>query len=126
MYLGFNDFRISKMHQDSTIALPVCFRTIKIEGCYGPTNLSILVFVAPIFQNINRQDFLWIPHYQHSISCFLVDIDPILPKFHSCSLVDIDLICKIFKNLLNESSSFVAPPPPVFTNTSKLLGLLLF
>ena len=58
--------------------------------------------------NIDRQDFCWkilIPYYQNLISCFLVDIGPILPKIHSCFLVEIGPLPKILRNLLDGSSS---------------------
>ena len=38
--------------------------------------------------------------------CFVIDIGTILATIHSCFLIDIGIISKIFKILLNDSSSF--------------------
>ena len=57
------------------------------------------------FQALTVRTSLLIPNYRTSISCFLLNIGPILPKFHSCSLVDIDIISRIHEFSLDVSSS---------------------
>ena len=66
---------------------------------------SFLGFEVSWFQSFRNP---MIPYYQMSISCFLIDID---------------LIFKIFKNLLHGSSGLSAP---VFSKTLKLFDVQHF
>ena len=82
--------RISNMCQDlkdfieiPLCCFPCCFFAIVDTNCVGPANKRFSILLPPPdpkVPNIDRQDFcqkILIPYYQHSVSCFLVDIDPI-------------------------------------------------
>ena len=103
------------MYQDSTIVFvrfiqkdrgmieeESCFRpiqTIQTKHYYAPPRLSkIFKIDRPSFCDSSQM-------VKNPFHVFLIDIDTILPKFHSCFLVDTDLISMISKNLLDGSSS---------------------
>ena len=103
-------------------------KTLADTNCSRPKKIIIHVWGPPVFQFVQTltvrtffidPNCLLIPDYQNFISCFVVDICTISAKAHSCFLVDIDLVSKICRISLGDSSSFPVPVFPKLTNFSQ-------
>ena len=84
----------------------VCFENPGQANCFGPKRNHYLFWCSPqrAFQHIGPK-ITKVHSFPNFILWFVVDIGTMLAEFHSCFLIHIGLISKIFEILFNDSSS---------------------